>query len=99
MTHKTTRSDGPTALQGDKTYLTSASTALLQLAALSFDADAEEDVDAAIAGILTLLGNSLDVGVAFLARVTGEALHVEQAYDRAAMGLTAGTVVPLCDSY
>lgn len=86
-------------MQGDRTYRTSTSTALLRLAALSYDADASEDVDAAIAGILSLLGDSLGVGATFLARVANETLHVEHACDRAAMGLSAGAVVPLCDSY
>lgn len=99
MIYETNRSDGRTALHGDTAYRTTTSTALLRLAALSYDADAEEDVDAAIAGILALLGDSLGVGVTFLARVANEALHVEHAYDRAEMGLTAGAVVPLCDSY
>jgi len=72
-------------------------TALLRLATLAL-ADAP-DADGALAGILALLADSLDVGVTFLSRVDGETLHVERAHDRAGMGLASGTAIPLCDSY
>jgi excisionase family DNA binding protein len=71
--------------------------ALLRLATLALD-DAP-DVDGAIAAILALLADSLDVGVTFLSRVGGTTLHVERAHDRAGMGLASGTAVPLCDTY
>ncbi len=71
--------------------------ALLRLATLAL-ADAP-DVDDALAGILALLADSLDVGVTFLSRVGEATLRVERAHDRAGMGLASGTVVPLCDTY
>jgi len=71
--------------------------ALLRLASLALDAG--PDVEGALDAILALLADSLDAGATFLARVDGETLHVERAYDRAGMGLASGTAVPLCDSY
>ncbi len=71
--------------------------ALLRLASLALDAG--PDVEGALDAILALLADSLDAGATFLARVDGEALHIERAHDRAGMGLTRGTVVPLCDTY
>ncbi|MCA1597717.1 MAG: hypothetical protein LC769_01630 [Chloroflexi bacterium] len=61
--------------------------------------DIHDDVDGLVADILALLADTLDVGLTFLARVTGETLRVEHVRDRAAMGLTAGAEAPLCDTY
>lgn len=51
------------------------------------------------ADVLRLLVESLAVGLAFLSRVDGDTLVIEAVDDRAGMGLHAGDVVPLCDSY
>ena len=59
----------------------------------------EQDTDRLIEGVLALLANSLDVGLTFLTRVEGASLQIVQAHDRAAMGMHAGDVVLLCDSY
>ena len=58
-----------------------------------------QDVDPLIQGVLALLAGSLDVGLTFLSRVEGSSLHIVQAHDRAGMGMHAGDMVPLCDSY
>ena len=57
------------------------------------------DPEALIADILTLLAESLHVGLTFLSRVERDTLYVERVHDRAGMGLRSGTVVPLCDTY
>ena len=72
-------------------------TGLLRLASLGLNTG--PDVDAGILAVLALLADTLDAGVTFLARVEGQDLHIERAYDRIAMGLTAGDVIPLRDSY
>jgi len=51
------------------------------------------------ADVLRLLVESLSVGLAFLSRVDGDTLVIEAVDDRAGMGMSAGDVVPLCDSY
>jgi len=58
-----------------------------------------QDADRLIEGVLALLASSLDVGLTFLSRIEGHSLHIVQAHDRAGMGMHAGDVVPLCDSY
>lgn len=58
-----------------------------------------QDADRLIEGVLALLASSLDVGLTFLSRVEGSSLHIVQAHDRAGMGVHAGDVVPLCDTY
>lgn len=57
------------------------------------------NVDALIADILRLLTDSFHVDLAFLSRVEGDRLHIERVHDRAHMGMQAGDVVPLCDTY
>ena len=57
------------------------------------------DAETLVRDVLTLLTDSLGVGLSFLARVDGETLYVERAHDVAGMGLSDHTVVPLCDSY
>ena len=71
--------------------------ALMRLATLAHN-DAPH-ADTIISGILALLVESLDVGVTYVARVEGDALHIERAHDRARMGVMDGAVVPLCDTY
>lgn len=73
------------------------SAALLRLATLALADDPDDDD--ALAAILALLADSLDVGATFLSRVDGETLHIERAHDRAGMGLASGAAIPLCDSY
>ncbi len=62
-------------------------------------ADHERSPNARIGGILQLIADGLDLGLAFLARVDGDILRIERAYDRAAMGLHEGTALPLRDTY
>ena len=57
------------------------------------------DPEALIADILTLLAESLHVGLTSLSRIEGDTLRIERVHDRAEMGLRSGTVVPLCDTY
>jgi len=52
-----------------------------------------------IGAILDLLAESLTVGLTFLSRVDGPALHIVRAHDPAGMGLHTGDVIPLCDTY
>lgn len=49
--------------------------------------------------VLSLLVESLDVGLAFLSAVEGETLRFEAVHDRAGMGLRAGMAYPLRDTY
>lgn len=74
----------------------SIATGLERLAALD---GGSGDTDVLVRDVLTLLTDSLGVGLAFLARVDGETLYVERAHDAAGMGLGDDTAVPLCDSY
>jgi len=62
---------------------------------------AAPDAYTVISGILALLAESLGVDAAFLARVEGDALHIERAYDRGRMDIVQwnGAVIPLCDTY
>jgi len=71
--------------------------ALLRLATMAHG-DAP-DADAFVSGILALLVESLDVGVALLTRVEGESLYVERAHDRARMGVVVGCAAPLDGTY
>lgn len=57
------------------------------------------DADAFIGDVLALLAESLDVGLALLSRVDGDNLHIVRTHDRAGMGIRAGDVMPLCDTY
>jgi hypothetical protein len=73
--------------------------ALMRLATMAYG-DAP-DADTVISGILALLVESLGVDAAFLARVDGDALRIERAYDRGRMDVAQwnGAVIPLCDTY
>lgn len=73
------------------------STGLLRLAHLA--AEDVPDEERFVNDVLTLLAESLDVGVAFLSTVDGETLRFDAVYDRAGMGLRAGMVTALCDTY
>lgn len=63
------------------------------------EADRRDDSDAAIRSILNLLAESLEVGLVFLSRTDGVALHIERVADRLGMGLRPGDRIALCDSY
>ncbi len=73
--------------------------ALMRLATMAHGA--APDGDAVISGILALLAESLGVDAAFIARVEGDTLRIERAYDRGRMDVVQsnGAVIPLCDTY
>lgn len=78
-------------------HASAATTLFERLAAIA--TDRERSAEAQIGGILQLLADGLALGLAFLARVEGDTLHIVRAYDRAGMGLRAGTRIPLGDTY
>lgn len=53
----------------------------------------------AIAPILALLAESLNVGATLLSRISGAAWEIEQVHDRTGVGVQAGITLPLADTY
>lgn len=66
---------------------------------LAYAAASHADPGMLTGDVLALLVESLDVGLAFMARVEGPLLIIERVLDRAGMGLEAGASVALCDTY
>jgi hypothetical protein len=59
----------------------------------------EATFEALVAHVLTLLVDTLGAGLAFLSTIDGDVSRVVAVEDRAGMGLHAGDVVPLRDTY
>jgi len=49
--------------------------------------------------VLTLVAESLDVGLVFVSRIDAAAMHVMRVLDRAGMGLAPGAAIPLGETY